>query len=345
MPALPQSIKLLEKHVVQFAAAGIGLLIVAAIATPNLLRSRLAANESADVATLRRMYESTRPQAARHSATAGASLQKERLIAEADSVVSSVASTRTAETDASATADRKLVRTAALELTVQSPADAAENIRHLAESLGGYLESAQIGGTKEAPTADITIRVPAARFEDAKAQIRGLAARVESEKTDAQDVTRQYVDMEARLRNLRAEEAQYLAILKSAYKVEDLVQVTEKLSEVRGEIEQQQAEFQTLSKQVETVAITISLRAFADTQVFGMNWRPLYQLKIALRNGLEALGDYAAAMVAILFYVPVTLAWVLTILLAAVVAWRVFRWTAQRFFAWPRAAVSEKPVV
>jgi hypothetical protein len=168
---------------------------------------------------------------------------------------------------------------------------------------------------------------------------------VESEKTDAQDVTRQYVDMEARLRNLRAEEAQYLAILKSAYKVEDLVQVTEKLSEVRGEIEQQQAEFQTLSKQVETVAITISLRAFADTQVFGLNWRPLYQLKLALRNGLEALGDYAATMAAILFYVPVILAWGLTILLAAVVGWRLLRWTARRFFAWPPVAVPDKPAV
>jgi len=229
------------------------------------------------------------------------------------------------------------VRTGALELTVKSPADAAEQIRRMAESMGGYLETTQIGGTKEAPTADITIRVPATHFEDAKAQIRQLAARVESEKTDAQDVTRQYVDMEARLRNLRAEEAQYLMIMKSAYKVGDLVQVTQKLSEVRGEIEQQQAEFQTLSKQIETVAITISLRTLADTQVFGLNWRPLYQLKLALRNGLDALADYATTMAAILFYVPVILAWSLTILFAAVIGWRALRWTGRRFFDWPTA--------
>jgi hypothetical protein len=207
----------------------------------------------------------------------------------------------------------------------------------MVEIMGGYLEAAQIGGTKEAPTADITIRVPATHFEDAKAQIRKLAARVESEKTDAQDVTRQYVDMEARLRNLRAEEAQYLTIMKSAYKVDDLLEVTQKLSEVRGQIEQQQAEFQTLSKQVETVAITISLRTLADTQVFGLNWRPLYQLKLALRNGLDALADYATTMAAILFYVPVILAWSITILFAAVVAWRALRWTGHRFFDWPTA--------
>ena len=238
--------------------------------------------------------------------------------------------------------DRKIVRTGALELTVKSPADAAEQIRLMAESMGGYLETAQIGGTKEAPTADITIRIPAAHFEDAKAGIRKLAARVESEKTDAQDVTRQYVDMEARLRNLRAEEAQYLTIMKSAYKVDDLLQVSEKLSEVRGQIEQQQAEFQTLSKQVETVAITISLRALADAQVFGLNWRPLYQLKVAARDGLDAIADYAATMAAILFYVPVVLAWSLTILFAVVVSWRVVRWTGRRFFHWPATVAPQK---
>jgi len=209
-------------------------------------------------------------------------------------------------------ADRKIVRTGALELTVKSPADAAEQIRRMAESMGGYLETAQIAGTRETPTADITIRVPAPHFEDAKAQIRKLAVRVESEKTDARDMTRQYVDMEARLRNLRAEEVQYLTIMKSAYKISDLLEVEQKLSEVRGQIEQQQAELQTLSKQVETVAI----------------------ISISLRT----LADYATTMAAILFYVPVILAWSVTILFASVIAWRALRWTGRRFFDWPTAA-------
>jgi hypothetical protein len=225
---------------------------------------------------------------------------------------------------------------------VKSPADAAEQIRLMAESMGGYLETAQIGGTKDAPAADITIRIPAAHFEDAKAGIRKPAARVESEKTDAQDVPRQYVDMQARLRNLRAEEAQYLTIMKSAYKVDDLLQVSDKLSEVRGQIEQQQAEFHTLSKQVETVAITVSLRALADAQVFGLNWRPLYQLKIAARDGLDAIADYATAMAVILFYVPAVLAWSLTILFAVVVSWRLVRWSGRRFFNWPAAVAPQK---
>lgn len=334
MSPIAASLKSGHKLLIPLAAIS-GVVILAAIVTPNLLRSRIAADESATAANASRMYSVTRLQDSGLPEASPVSLPTAAGTAETKSAASATAS------QASATADRKIVRTGALELTVNSPADAAEQIRLMAEGMGGYLEAAQIGGTKDAPMADITIRVPAARYEEVKAGIRKLAARVESEKTDAQDVTRQYVDMEARLRNLRAEEAQYLVIMKSAYKVDDLLEVTQRLGEVRGQIEQQQAEFQTLSKQVETVAITISLRALADTQVFGLNWRPLYRLKVAARDGLEAMADYTSTMAAVLFYVPVVLAWSLTILFSAIAGWRLFRWTSRRYFVVPTVAAQK----
>jgi Domain of unknown function (DUF4349) len=165
---------------------------------------------------------------------------------------------------------------------------------------------------------------------------------VESEKVEAQDVTRQYVDQDANLRNLRAEEAQYLSILKQAHTVKDTLAVSEKLSEVRGQIEQQQAEFDTLSKQIETVAITIALRAEAEAEVFGLQWRPLYQMKLALRDGLDALADYAGSMTSIVFYLPAVLLWMATIFVGAVVGWRILRWVARVFFAWPRQPAVQK---
>jgi hypothetical protein len=339
MSMIPASWKPMPKGLPAVLIFPLVIVLAAAIAVPNLMRRRMAAYEATPQALARQTELANLQSVDRGYTEAPVSMPTAGLQAARGATV--VADKSAAPNASSATADRKIVRTGALELTVKSPADAAEQIRLMAERMGGYLESAQIGGTKEAPTADITIRVPAAHFEDVKAGIRKLAARVESEKTDAQDVTRQYVDMEARLRNLRAEEAQYLAIMKSAYKVDDLLEVSEKLSEVRGQIEQQQAEFQTLSKQVETVAITISLRALADAQVFGLNWRPLYHLKVATRDGLDAIADYAATMTVIVFYVPVILAWALTILLAIVVAWRLIRWTGRRFFDWPAVAAGK----
>jgi len=231
-----------------------------------------------------------------------------------------------------ADSDRKMVRTSSIDLIVQKPAEAAEKIRKLAESVGGFLVSSQVSGGPDATSASFTVRVPAARFEEARAEILKLGLRVENERLEAQDVTRQYVDQAASLRNLRAEEAQYLTILKQSRTVKDTLDVSEKLSTVRGEIEQQQAEFDALSKQIETVAINILLRAEAEARVFGLNWRPLYQMKLALRDGLDGLADYASTMTAIVFYLPTVALWLATIMVSAALGWRILRWAARRAF-------------
>jgi len=211
--------------------------------------------------------------------------------------------------------------------------------RALAEGMGGFMVSSEVNGGQDAGSGSLTIRVPAARFEEARAEIRKLGLKVESEKVEAQDVTRQYVDEDANLRNLRAEEVQYLAILKQAHTVKDTLEVSDKLSEVRGQIEQQQAEFDALSKQIETVAITVSLRAEAEARVFGLNWRPLYQMKLALRDGLDAVAGYGAAMMSILFYLPALLLWIVTIVVGLAGGWKVVRWAGRVFFAWPKQSM------
>ena len=235
-------------------------------------------------------------------------------------------------------ADRKMIRTSSLEMVVQRPTEVGEKIRALAEREGGFLVSSEMRGEQDATGGSLTIRVPAARFEEVRAEIRKLGLRVESETIEAQDATRQYVDQEANLRNLRAEEAQYLRVLKQAQTVKDTLEVSEKLSDVRGQIEQHQAEFNALSKQVETVAITVSLRAEAEARVFGLNWRPLYRMKMAMRDGLDGVADYASSMTAFLFYLPAVLLWLGTILVGAGLGWNVLRWAGRRVFGGGRTA-------
>ena len=231
--------------------------------------------------------------------------------------------------------EHKLIRNGALDLIVKSPTESAEQIRALAEGVGGFLVSSQTTGGPGAANASLVIRVPAGHFEEVRAGIRKLGVRVESESFEAQDVTREYVDQEARLRSLRAQETQYLAIMKRAVSVKETLEVSEKLSEVRGQIEQQQAEFNALSKQVETVAISMSLHTEADVSVFGLNWRPLYQLKMSAREGVLALSTYVAAMAAFLFYLPAILLWLATILAGVAIGWRLVKWARLAVFAHP----------
>ena len=106
--------------------------------------------------------------------------------------------------DEDKTVDRELVRTASLSLVVKAPSEASERIIQLAQAADGFLVSSQLGGAADVPSATLTIRVPASKFDEVRAQIRKLSLHVESESIEAQDVTKQYVDQEARLRNLRA---------------------------------------------------------------------------------------------------------------------------------------------
>ena len=234
--------------------------------------------------------------------------------------------------------ERKMVRNASIDLIVKRPKEASDSICKLAEDAGGFLVSAEANGGENASSATLTIRVPVNKFEEVRAKIVQLGVRVESEKVEAQDVTKQYVDLSAQVRNLRAQETQYLGILKQARTVKDTVEVSEKLNDVRSQIDQQQAEFDTLSKQVETVALTISLRAEADVEVFGLQWRPLYRLKEAARDGIDGVGDYASAMASFAFFIPALLMWVATVVLGMAVTWRLVQWSWRRLFAKPAKA-------
>jgi hypothetical protein len=309
----------------QWMVIGGGFLLVwSAVALPNLLRSKGASEHAIYKEQAAQPY-TTAPQ------SVPVSLARQQDVVKARAVTAGAA---LAVPDAAA--GRKIIRTSSVEMVVQHPADVADKITALAEGLGGYLVSAD-GGGQNATAGMLTIRVPAARFEEARAEIRKLGLRIESEKVDAEDVSRQYVDQDANLRNLRAEEAGYLAILKQAHTVKDMLAVTERLSEVRGQIEQQQAEFNALSRQIETVALTISLRTEAEAQVFGLNWRPGYQLKLAFRDGLESLATYATAMTTILFYLPAVLLWVSTIVIGTAMGWKTVRWAGRRWFGWSEA--------
>ena len=307
-------------------AAFLSALFLAAVCIPSLRESRTAAGHSRAVTQLQEVAKE--PEIASHGYASPMVKAKSTAQAEARSdAVARPASTSEAE------AGRKIVRTSSLQIVVQHPSEAVERITALAKSLGGYLVNAE-GGGEDATSATLTIRVPAKQYERVQAELRKLGLRVESETMAAQDVTQQYVDQDANIRNLHAEEAQYLTILREAKTVKDMLAVSDKLSEVRGEIEQRQAEFNALSQQIDTVAVTIALHAEPPQQTFGLNWRPGYEIRIALRDGLESLASYGTAMLAVLFYLPSLLLWTGTILLAIITGWRIVRWVGRRWFGW-----------
>ena len=229
--------------------------------------------------------------------------------------------------------DPQVIRTVTLEIIATDPSKAAEDLRNLATRLSGFAVSFRVSGSNEGTrSAQVTIRIPAGHFDDARAQVRAIAKAVEQDTVEVRDVTREYVNQEASLRNSRAEEVQYLAILKRATAVKDVLDVSSKLAEVRGRIDEREADLRFLHHQVEMALLTTNITGVAETQVFGIHWRPLYEVKLSLRGAISAIADYTNSMVALFLNLPVIAMWVFTIVALLKVGWLMLRRTVLLFF-------------
>lgn len=240
---------------------------------------------------------------------------------------------------------RQVIRNISMHLLVQDPSPAVEKIGTVAAHLGGYVLSSQVGVSHTGEHgAVISIRVPVGRLEEARARIRQLALRVDNERSEAQDVTKDFVDMQSTLRNYHAEEDQYLAIMKRASATKDVLEVSAKLSDVRGRIEKLQGELQYLSHQIAMSSITVYLDAEAQAQVLGIHWRPLYRLKVAARGALDSVGTYFSFLISLMLRLPAILLWIATLFVLASFGWRLLRWMTKLLFPLPsRTGASAAP--
>lgn len=228
---------------------------------------------------------------------------------------------------------RKVVRSGMLDLVVNKAEEAAAQAQTLAQQAGGFVESLQIYEVVDGQkSGSVTIRVPADKFRETMDSLKGLAINTENEVVSTQDVTAQYVDIEARLKNMRAEEIQYLSIMERAVKIEDVLNVTQRLSDVRGRIEQLEAQLKLLKAEVEMSSIVVNLTAEGDIEVFGIHWRPLVVVRQAFRDMLESLTEYADQIIKFVFALPVILLWIATWGVGLLIAWKVGNKIKQRWF-------------
>lgn len=156
----------------------------------------------------------------------------------------------------------KVIKNARLEIEVaegrfQTQFDRATQ---LAEEFGGFVSNSSVSETKgEIASGTVSLRIPADRFQTAISRLKKLG-KVTAEDQNGQDVTREYVDLEARLRHAKAQEAFFLRLLDESKTIADLVQVQQQLSNVQLQIEEIQGQLQYLKDQ--TAFSTVTVRVF-----------------------------------------------------------------------------------
>lgn len=192
--------------------------------------------------------------------------------------------------------DAKIVRTGSIELQVQDVPKAVQVARDGIRAMGGYIGASQTGTLGDDPVATITYRIPVDRWEDALDLLRGLAGqttKVLSEQTQAVEVTGAVVDLEARIRNLRASETALQDIAAKATRVSDVLEVQAQLTNVRGEIEQLNGQLKELTDRAAFATLTANFGTpVVAVDVAAKGWEPakvVDEATASLVNILQAL--------------------------------------------------------
>lgn len=155
---------------------------------------------------------------------------------------------------------RMMILTGNMNLEVESFDPVYERIMASAKEMDGYVSSSSSWKNSEtgAKSGSVTLRVPSKNFDRMLSEVAKLGT-VASKEVKGDDVTEEFVDLKSRLKNLTAEEQQYLFIMKKAVKIPDMIAVEEQLGRIRGEIERITGRMKYIVAMVEYSTLTVSI--------------------------------------------------------------------------------------
>jgi hypothetical protein len=188
--------------------------------------------------------------------------------------------------------EQKLIKNGEVSFKVKSLADTKQNVQKVLASFSGYIAKENNYGGNENPYENLIVRVPNKNFDKFLEQVLIGAEEIDSKNINIDDVTEQFVDIEARLKNKKQLETKYQEILAKADKIEDILKIEKEISLIREDIEASEGRLKYLNNQVSYS--TISLRYY-EKRTSGFNFGG--KLGNAISNGSYGFLSFLIIMV------------------------------------------------
>ena len=197
--------------------------------------------------------------------SAGSGLSEERIVwsgstgTPAVPMPSSVPTPSRSNTGSGST-DTKIIRTAYLSVEVKDVPAAVDSLTAIATAEGGYLSSSNVQkDSSNRVSGTVVLRVPAAVFDAAVSGVKAVGV-VNSISTQGEDVTEEYVDLQAQKTSYQNQLAQYNEIMKKSEKVEDIIKVQEQIDLVQTELDRLNGRLNYLNNRIDISTITVNLQ-------------------------------------------------------------------------------------
>ncbi|MCQ6961548.1 DUF4349 domain-containing protein [Mucilaginibacter aquariorum] len=217
--------------------------------------------------------------------------------------------------------EKKIIKEGDIRFETSDVAKTREQIISSLKHLEGYAEddSETTDGVLGSKEYTIIIRIPAKNFDTFLGTVSSTATKIDSRNIRIKDVTSQFIDTKARLENKLQLEKRYLNLLNRAGKMRDLLDIEEKLTEIRSDIESTQSQLNYMSKQVAYSSLNITFYTKQPEQVAAGNGFG-YKLKSALISGWESLQNLFFGLLS---------NWYLLLVIALIIVF-VKRWRGRR---------------
>lgn len=200
--------------------------------------------------------------------------------------------------------ERMIIFNRTISLEVEEVEKASSQVEKLAAQYGGYVSSLHFdskgnggvspleegkNGLRVPNKGVIVVKVPAQNFQKFSTSLKKLG-RLLADFENSEDVTEQYVDLKARLRNLKNEEKRFLEIFQAAKNVQEMLLVEKEVSRLRGEIESLEAQKSQLERLVKLATVTVELEEKEPIVApAGSSWGTLEAFRQGIRNAVAVI--------------------------------------------------------
>ncbi len=195
--------------------------------------------------------------------------------------------------------DSKIIRNGSIALTVRDVPGTMNAIWNTATDLGGFVVSSSTQGAGDDARAEVTLRVPAEQYNAAMTRLRGYGVKVLNEKSTAQDVSEEYVDLQARQRNLELTVAQFQTLLGQARNVDETLKVQTQLNSVQGDLERVRGRLRFYDNRAAFSTITATLSTPTTTKITTTGWSFADSAAAAWERSLRGLQGFADLLIAV----------------------------------------------
>ena len=204
--------------------------------------------------------------------------------------------------------ERIVIQNADISIVVADVEGRMKNIQIMAEQMGGFVVSSNLyqsfnNNYVEVPEAQVVIRVPAEKLDEALEQIKKDVVEIQNENRSGQDVTAEYVDLKSRLANYEAAEEQLSRIMETATETEDVVNIFNQLVYYREQIEIVKGQMKYYEEAAALSAITVRIIAEEKEQPIEIGgWEPQGVAKDAVQDLIYFYQDFVNFVIRFVIY-------------------------------------------